>query len=66
MRTSKIVEHEESENYTLQIKFAQIRDSGVYECQISTEPKLSLSYRLNVVGKFHSDDSREGKTGDDN
>ena len=25
----QIVEHEPSENYTLQIKFAQIRDGGV-------------------------------------
>lgn len=25
----KIVEHEPSENFTLQIKFAQLRDSGV-------------------------------------
>lgn len=50
----QIVEHEEAENYTLQIKFAQFRDGGIYECQISTEPKMSLAYRLNVVGKLKS------------
>lgn len=27
----QIVEHEPSENWTLQIKFAQLRDSGIYE-----------------------------------
>lgn len=25
--------------------------TGIYECQISTEPKLSLPFRLTVVGK---------------
>ncbi|KFB50324.1 AGAP005068-PA-like protein [Anopheles sinensis] len=38
-----------SVNWTLQIKYPQTRDSGVYECQINTEPKLSLSYVLNVI-----------------
>jgi hypothetical protein len=35
----------------LQIKYPQTRDAGVYECQINTEPKMSLSYTLNVLGK---------------
>lgn len=38
-------------NWTLQIKYPHLRDNGVYECQINTEPKMSLSYSLNVVGK---------------
>lgn len=38
-------------NWTLQIKYPHLRDNGVYECQINTEPKMSLSYVLNVVGK---------------
>nr|DAA02674.1 TPA_inf: HDC07559 [Drosophila melanogaster] len=38
-----------SANWTLQIKYPQPRDSGVYECQINTEPKMSLSYTFNVV-----------------
>lgn len=40
-------------NWTLQIKYPHLRDNGVYECQINTEPKMSLSYVLNVVGKAY-------------
>ncbi|CAO1385929.1 unnamed protein product [Diamesa hyperborea] len=45
----QVIEHEQTENWTLQIKFAQQRDSGIYECQVNTEPKMSLAFRLNVV-----------------
>nr|KAF7421944.1 hypothetical protein H0235_009780 [Vespula pensylvanica] len=45
-----VIHPENSENWTLQIKSPQERDSGVYECQVSTEPKMSLNYTLNVVG----------------
>ena len=30
----------------------QTRDSGIYECQVNTEPKRSLAFNLHVVGKF--------------
>ena len=43
---------ENSEIWTLEIKYTQKKDAGVYECQVSTEPKMSLSIRLNVVGKY--------------
>ncbi|KAL1502232.1 hypothetical protein ABEB36_007405 [Hypothenemus hampei] len=45
----QIIRSEKSSNWTLQIKFPQIRDSGIYECQVNTEPKMSLPFRLNVV-----------------
>ncbi|XP_046434148.1 zwei Ig domain protein zig-8 isoform X1 [Neodiprion virginianus] len=45
----QVIRPDKSENWTLQIKFPQERDSGIYECQVNTEPKMSLSYRLNVV-----------------
>ncbi|XP_055327127.1 lachesin-like isoform X2 [Sitodiplosis mosellana] len=41
--------HRDFNEWTLQIKWAQKRDAGVYECQISTIPIKSFSVRLNVV-----------------
>ncbi|XP_054737717.1 uncharacterized protein LOC129244126 [Anastrepha obliqua] len=38
-----------SEDWTLQIKFVQLRDAGVYECQVSTHPPTSIFLHLNVV-----------------
>lgn len=43
-----------SSNWTLQIKYPQVRDSGLYECQINTEPKLSLLYTLHIIGTQHT------------
>lgn len=38
-----------SDEWSLRVAPAQPRDSGAYECQVSTEPKISLSFRLTVV-----------------
>lgn len=38
--------------WTLQIKYVQARDAGIYECQISAEPKISARVYLHVVGKW--------------
>lgn len=46
----QVIRPEKSENWTLLIKFPQQRDSGIYECQVNTEPKMSLAFWLNVVG----------------
>ncbi|XP_055301904.1 uncharacterized protein LOC129568256 isoform X2 [Sitodiplosis mosellana] len=35
--------------WTLQIKYVQARDAGLYECQISAEPKISARVYLHVV-----------------
>lgn len=42
---------EGSEEWILKVTSPQIRDNGIYECQISTEPKMSQGFLLNVVGK---------------
>lgn len=38
-----------TQTWTLQIKFVQARDAGSYECQLSTEPKMSHFVHLTVV-----------------
>ncbi|CAG7820959.1 unnamed protein product [Allacma fusca] len=38
-----------TDEWTLKVSSPQIRDSGTYECQVSTEPKISMAYQLNVV-----------------
>ncbi|XP_066983170.1 transmembrane and immunoglobulin domain-containing protein 1-like [Macrobrachium rosenbergii] len=39
----------DTETWTLVIKYVQERDAGTYECQISTEPKMSKLVHLNVI-----------------
>ncbi|XP_069672036.1 uncharacterized protein [Periplaneta americana] len=41
--------HRDNEEWTLQIKWAQKRDAGIYECQISTQPVRSYFVNLNIV-----------------
>ncbi|XP_034178137.1 hemicentin-1 [Osmia lignaria lignaria] len=38
-----------SEDWTLQIKYVQPRDAGLYECQVSTHPPTSIFLFLEVV-----------------
>ncbi|XP_057372511.1 uncharacterized protein LOC130693397 isoform X2 [Daphnia carinata] len=35
--------------WTLRIRSTEAKDAGLYECQVSTEPKISKIYRLHVV-----------------
>lgn len=39
-------------DWSLQVRYPQRRDSGVYECQVSTTPPVGYSMILSVVGKF--------------
>uniref|UniRef100_A0A1B0AJ57 Ig-like domain-containing protein n=1 Tax=Glossina pallidipes TaxID=7398 RepID=A0A1B0AJ57_GLOPL len=38
-----------SDEWILKIVSVQTRDAGIYECQVSTEPKISQAYKLTVV-----------------
>jgi len=41
-----------AEDWTLRIRYAQRKDSGIYECQISTTPPIGHSVYLNIVGEY--------------
>ena len=43
---------EGTQDWILKITTAQVRDSGIYECQVSTEPKISKSFNLTVRGMY--------------
>ena len=45
--------HSRYEDWILQIKYVQPRDAGVYECQVSTEPRISQDFHLSVVGQLN-------------
>lgn len=47
----QVIHSEDSKDWILKIKYAQVRDSGNYECQISTRPVKSYIVRLNVFGE---------------
>ena len=38
-------------HFLFQIKYLQGRDSGMYECQVSTQPVRSFFVRLNILGE---------------
>jgi len=40
---------QKSDSWTLQIKYIQRRDQGQYECQVTTEPKMSLFVNMDVI-----------------
>uniref|UniRef100_A0A8D8KX01 Netrin receptor DCC n=2 Tax=Culex pipiens TaxID=7175 RepID=A0A8D8KX01_CULPI len=39
----------DSDDWDLRISYAQPRDSGIYECQVNTEPKINLAVFLHVT-----------------
>ena len=41
----------DTDEWSLKIEYAQQRDSGIYECQVNTEPKINLAVNLDVTGK---------------
>lgn len=47
----RAIHQPQTEDWMLQIKYPQHRDSGIYECQVSTTPHMSHYIHLTVVGK---------------
>ncbi|XP_024084139.1 uncharacterized protein LOC106664048 [Cimex lectularius] len=39
-----------SDDWSLQIKFVELRDAGLYECQVTSHPPSSIFIHLRVVG----------------
>ena len=39
------------EDWNLQISHVRIKDEGIYECQVNTEPKIFKAVYLKVLGK---------------
>lgn len=42
----------ESNNWDLRIKPVSLKDSGLYECQVNTEPKINFPIVLDVMSKM--------------
>ncbi|XP_055857685.1 zwei Ig domain protein zig-8 isoform X1 [Episyrphus balteatus] len=40
-----------TDDWDLKIEYAQQRDSGIYECQVNTEPKINLAKLLEVTAE---------------
>ena len=41
----------ETHNWDLRIKPVSLKDSGLYECQVNTEPKINFPVFLDVISK---------------
>lgn len=47
-----IVRDPENDEWDLRIDYVQPRDTGIYECQVNTEPKIYGAVALRVLGEF--------------
>ncbi|XP_030383098.1 uncharacterized protein LOC115630613 [Scaptodrosophila lebanonensis] len=45
----QVTESKDAREWTLHVKAPQTRDSGIYECQVNTEPKMSMAFQLNII-----------------
>lgn len=43
-----------SNNWDLRIKPVEERDSGVFSCQVNTDPKIQIDFHLHVMSKFQT------------
>ncbi|XP_060655682.1 uncharacterized protein LOC132790936 [Drosophila nasuta] len=45
----QVTESKDAREWTLHVKSPQAKDSGIYECQVNTEPKMSMAFQLNII-----------------
>ncbi|KRJ97114.1 uncharacterized protein Dyak_GE15237, isoform C [Drosophila yakuba] len=45
----QVTESKDSREWTLHVKSPLAKDSGIYECQVNTEPKMSMAFQLNII-----------------
>ena len=50
--SQQAVHRDESNEWVLKIRNAKVDDSGMYECQVSTQPVRSFFVHLRVGGLF--------------
>ena len=48
----QVVNTEGSNEWTLVVRYSQLRDAGIYECQVNTDPKISQAVTLSVLSKY--------------
>ncbi|KAL7726660.1 hypothetical protein ACLKA6_017703 [Drosophila palustris] len=46
-----VIHPSNSDDWDLKIDYAQARDSGIYECQVNTEPKINLAITLEITAE---------------
>merc|ERR1719412_1991767 len=56
-----ILKPERRHVWTLRIRYVQPRDAGIYECQVSTEPKMSHFVQLNIVEPTVTIEANDGR-----
>ena len=48
---SQVLHNPSSSEWTLVVRYAQVRDSGLYDCHVHTDPKLAKTFTLAVEGE---------------
>lgn len=49
-----VIHSPDTDDWDLKIEYIQLRDSGIYECQVNTEPKINLAINVDVTGKLNN------------
>ncbi|XP_060661304.1 zwei Ig domain protein zig-8 isoform X2 [Drosophila nasuta] len=56
-----VIHPSNSDDWDLKIEYAQARDSGIYECQVNTEPKINLAIILEITAEKELRERSSGK-----